>query len=68
MTRIGFILLAGLLALGGAGAATAADLSAGDKAPDFTLKGTDGREHKLSDYVGKQAVVLAWFPRAFTPG
>ena len=46
----------------------AADLSVGDAAPDFTLKGTDGTQHQLSDYKGKQAVVLAWFPRAFTPG
>jgi peroxiredoxin Q/BCP len=40
----------------------------GDMAPDFTLPGTDGKTHKLSDYRGKQAVVLAWFPRAFTQG
>jgi peroxiredoxin Q/BCP len=40
----------------------------GDMAPDFTLKGTDGKTHKLSDYRGKQAVVIAWFPRAFTQG
>ena len=40
----------------------------GDMAPDFTLQGTDGKTHKLSDYRGKQAVVIAWFPRAFTQG
>jgi peroxiredoxin Q/BCP len=40
----------------------------GDMAPDFTLQGTDGKTHKLSDYRGKQAVVVAWFPRAFTQG
>jgi len=40
----------------------------GDDAPNFTLKGTDGKTHKLSDYKGKQAVVLAWFPKAFTAG
>jgi peroxiredoxin Q/BCP len=40
----------------------------GDMAPDFTLPGTDGKTHKLSDYRGKQAVVIAWFPRAFTQG
>ena len=37
-------------------------------APDFTLQGTDGKTHKLSDYRGKQAVVVAWFPKAFTQG
>jgi peroxiredoxin Q/BCP len=40
----------------------------GDMAPDFTLAGTDGKMHKLSDYRGKTAVVLAWFPKAFTGG
>jgi len=40
----------------------------GDMAPDFTLPGTDGKTHKLSDYRGKQAVVVAWFPKAFTQG
>ena len=43
------------------------ELKAGDKAPDFALPGTDGKTHKLSDYKGK-AVVLAWFPKAFTGG
>ncbi len=46
----------------------AAELSVGDAAPDFTLQGTDGAKHRLRDYVGKQAVVIAWFPKAFTPG
>jgi peroxiredoxin Q/BCP len=49
------------------GAAHAADL-AGARAPDFALAGSDGRTHRLADYVGKQGVVLAWFPKAFTPG
>ena len=40
----------------------------GDMAPDFTLPGSDGKTHKLSEYRGKQAVVVAWFPKAFTGG
>jgi thioredoxin-dependent peroxiredoxin len=40
----------------------------GDMAPDFSLPGTDGKTHKLSDYRGKRAVVIAWFPKAFTQG
>ena len=40
----------------------------GDKAPDFELKGSDGKTYKLSDYKGKKAVVVAWFPKAFTGG
>jgi peroxiredoxin Q/BCP len=57
-----------LAALLTAGSAQAVDLRVGDKAPDFALAGSDGREHRLAEYVGKQGVVLAWFPKAFTPG
>jgi peroxiredoxin len=48
---------------------TAAELKVGDTAPDFSLVGTDGKTYKLSE-LNKQgkAVVLAWFPRADTPG
>src|SRR4051812_8557379 len=48
--------------------ATAADLKVGDPAPDFTLQATDGKTYTLSSFRGKQAVVLAWFPKAFTQG
>jgi peroxiredoxin Q/BCP len=40
----------------------------GDIAPAFTLSGSDGKTHRLADFKGKQAVVLAWFPKAFTGG
>jgi peroxiredoxin Q/BCP len=50
------------------GMAKAEELKVGDTAPDFTLPGSDGKNYKLSDYRGKQVVVLAWFPKAFTPG
>jgi peroxiredoxin Q/BCP len=50
------------------GAAVAAELKVGDKAPDFELQGTDGKTYKLSDFQGKKAVVVAWFPKADTPG
>jgi peroxiredoxin Q/BCP len=40
----------------------------GDAAPDFSLMGSDGRLHSLAEYRGRKAVVLAWFPKAFTPG
>ncbi len=42
-------------------------LKVGDMAPAFDLMGSDGKMHKLSDYKGR-AVVLAWFPKAFTGG
>jgi peroxiredoxin Q/BCP len=43
-------------------------LKVGDPAPDFSLIGSDGKTYKVSDFKGKQAVVLAWFPKAFTGG
>lgn len=45
-----------------------AELKVGDKAPEFELKGSDGKTYKLSDFKDKQAVVVAWFPKAFTGG
>jgi thioredoxin-dependent peroxiredoxin len=45
-----------------------AELKAGDIAPDFALSATDGKTYKLSDFRGKQSVVLAWFPKAYTYG
>ena len=61
-----FLLVA--FAFGLAGAARAAELKPGDPAPEFSLAGSDGKTHRLSDYKGKQAVVLAWFPKAFSGG
>jgi len=49
-------------------APTGPDLKVGDQAPDFTLQASDGKTYKLSDFRGKQAVVLAWFPKAYTSG
>ncbi|MFT5693622.1 MAG: peroxiredoxin Q/BCP [Oceanicoccus sp.] len=43
-------------------------LEVGDIAPEFSLQGTDGKVHRLSDYRGKVSVVLAWFPKAYTRG
>ncbi len=48
--------------------ARAAEPKVGDKAPEFKLMGSDGKTHDLSEYKGKSAVVLAWFPKAFTGG
>jgi peroxiredoxin (alkyl hydroperoxide reductase subunit C) len=41
-------------------------LKVGDPAPDFSLKGTNKTEFKLSDARGKN-VVLNFFPAAFSP-
>lgn len=49
-------------------AAVAQDLAPGMMAPDFSLQASDGRTYRLSDFRGRQAVVIAWFPKAFTAG
>ena len=50
------------------GLSAAADLKPGDSAPDFSLQASDGKTYTLSGFRGKQAVVLAWFPKAYTRG
>jgi peroxiredoxin Q/BCP len=67
--RHAMILAAVLMMATGANAQTPGpELKVGDQAPDFALQGSDGKTHKLSDYRGKKAVVVAWFPKAFTSG
>lgn len=44
------------------------ELKVGDAAPDFALKGSDGKTYRLADFRGKKPVVIAWFPKAFTGG
>jgi peroxiredoxin Q/BCP len=55
------------LALGRGGHSLLA-LRAGDPAPDFTLPASDGRDYRLSEFLGRKYVVIAWFPKAFTGG
>lgn len=62
------ILFALLCAVSLATQVSAADLKVGDVAPDFELTASDGKTYRLADFKGKQAVVLAWFPMAFTSG
>jgi peroxiredoxin Q/BCP len=63
------LLVAGLLAAMSAGiGAQGTELKVGDPAPNFKLQATDGKTYQLSDFKGKKAVVLAWFPKAFTQG
>ena len=57
-----------LMASFASGILNAADLKVGDAAPDFALQGSDGKTYKLSEFRGKQAVVIAWYPKAFTGG
>jgi peroxiredoxin len=64
MKKLTYLFLA--VALGAGFGAT--NLKIGDKAPDFKLPATTGGEVSLSDYAGKQMVVVGFFPAAFTGG
>lgn len=64
------LLTISLLAMGlaAAPAAEAVAPAVGDPAPAFSLAGSDGKTYSLDQFKGKQAVVIAWFPKAFTGG
>jgi peroxiredoxin Q/BCP len=62
---VAVIFLAILAAL--AVATPASALQVGDKAPEFSLPGPDGKPVKLSDLTAKGPVVLYTFIAAFTP-
>jgi hypothetical protein len=57
------VLLIGLLA--GANVATA--LEVGERAPDFTLPSTTGKEISLSQFRGKQPVLIEFYGGDFFP-
>jgi peroxiredoxin len=64
-----FLALAAALALSAqAPQAGKTSLKVGEMAPDFQLSSSTGKPIKLSDFRGKQTVVLAFFPAAFTGG
>ena len=50
------------------GGSGAVELKVGDPAPNFKLQASDGKTYTLADFKGKQAVVVAWFPKAATQG
>jgi len=71
MKIISFVLLGALASAGLYGQTVAppkTHLKVGDVAPDFNLPSTQGGRVKLSDFKGKNVVVLAFFPAAFTGG
>ena len=41
-------------------------LATGDRAPDFALRDQHGQEFRLSTYAGQKAVLLVFYPFAFT--
>lgn len=60
--------LLGLAAAGATVSSAATHLKVGDMAPDFSLPATTGKTERLSNYKGKNNVVLAFYPKAFTGG
>ncbi len=68
MKRFLAVMFASFILAGGLNMSEAAELKVGDDAPAFDLKGSDGKSYKLSEFKGKQAVVVAWYPKAFTGG
>src|SRR5688500_16722931 len=62
-------LVVGALFMTATMASAAEPLKVGDTAPDFTMVGSDGKTYKLSELTKSgKAVVVAWYPRAFTGG
>ncbi len=43
-------------------------IKVGDKAPDFSLESTSGQKVSLKDYIGKNNVVLYFYPKDDSPG
>lgn len=43
-------------------------LKPGDQAPDFCLTNQSGDEVCLSDFIGKERVLVYFYPKASTPG
>jgi peroxiredoxin Q/BCP len=65
--RVGLAAVLGMAGTSGLAQAPV-ELKVGDMAPAFSAPGSDGKTHTLAESVGKRAVVLAWFPKAFTGG
>jgi len=55
------------VALGRASASTVV-LRVGDRAPEFVAQASDGATYRLTDFLGRKPIVIAWFPKAFTSG
>jgi len=61
------IVLAGAFLAAVFGAATLEAIEIGDRAPDFELPATTGGTIKLSQFLGKQAVLVEFYGADFAP-
>lgn len=68
LTKNFTIMLSSSLLLLTSSVAFSTDLTVGMQAPNFNLQATNGDFYQLSDYQGKQAIVVAWYPMANTRG
>lgn len=64
----GFVIACAAVAFAQGQPPAGVELKVGDKAPNFKLQASDGKTYSLADFAGKRAVVVAWFPAAFTKG
>ena len=68
LTAVGLLAVLSVVAVAQQPAPPKTHLKVGDQAPDFTLRATDGKTYKLSDFKGQKNVVLAIYVLAFTGG
>ena len=61
------ILLASAILAGLFGAATTEAIEVGERAPDFELPATTGGNIKLSQFLGKQVVLIEFYGADFSP-
>jgi hypothetical protein len=60
-------LLVGAIVAGVFGAATLEAIEIGERAPDFELPATTGGTVKLSQFLGKQTVLIEFYGADFAP-
>jgi AhpC/TSA family len=60
-------LLVGAIVAGVFGAATLEAIEVGERAPDFELPATTGGTVKLSQFLGKQSVLIEFYGADFAP-
>jgi len=64
---VGGLTLVSAIVMGLLGIAPLEALEVGDRAPDFDLPSTTGTNIKLSQFLGKQAVLIEFYGADFAP-